>query len=58
MTVILHSILLMLVLWLGSYAAYLLFNHGLAPNARLQQLLRYLVAVTQRGTTATSAATR
>ncbi len=44
MTVILHSILLMLVLWLGSYAAYLLFNHGLAPNARLQQLLRYLVA--------------
>lgn len=37
-------ILLALVLWLGNYLFYLSFNHGLAPNARLQQLLRYLPA--------------
>ena len=44
MRAVLDSIGLMLFLWLGNYAVYLLCNHGLAPNARLQQLLRYLVA--------------
>lgn len=37
-------LVLALVLWLGNYVAYLCLNHGLAPNARLQQLLRYLPA--------------
>lgn len=36
--------LLMVALWLGNYAIYLSCNHGIAPNARLQQLLRYLPA--------------
>lgn len=35
---------LALVLWLVHYAVYMTCNHGLAPNARLQQLLRYLPA--------------
>ena len=38
------NVVLALVLWVGSYVAYLGLNHGLAPNARLQQLLRYLPA--------------
>ena len=40
----LADLLLFLLLWLGGYAVYLAFNHGVAPNARLQQLLRYLAA--------------
>lgn len=36
--------LLALALWLGNYILYLKLNHGLAPNARRQQLLRYLPA--------------
>ena len=40
----LATLALFLCLWLGNYACYRLFNHGLAPNAKLQQLLRYLVA--------------
>lgn len=38
------NLLLFLLLWLGGDALYLACNHGLAPNARLQQLLRYLAA--------------
>lgn len=41
---VLYSLLFIPVLWLGSYAAYMTCNHGLAPNARLQQFIRYLVA--------------
>ncbi len=41
---ILCNILLGFVLWLVGFTIYMLCNHGLAPNARLQQLLRYLVA--------------
>ena len=39
-----YNLLLFFVLWWGGYSIYLSFNHGLAPNARLQQLLRYLAA--------------
>lgn len=53
-----ENIMLMLLLWLGGYAVYLLCNHGLAKNARLQQLLRYLagalVAVVPLAVTGTS----
>ena len=38
------NVLLMVALWLGNYAIYLGCNHGIAPNARLQQWLRYLPA--------------
>ena len=41
---ILYCLLLTILLWTGSYTIYLTCNHGLAPNARLQQLLRYLAA--------------
>lgn len=44
MQTILYNIIAALFLWLGGYAAYMSFNRGLAPNARLQQFLRYLVA--------------
>lgn len=36
--------LLALFLWLGNYMLYLAINHGLAPNAKRQQFLRYLPA--------------
>lgn len=39
-----NDIILALILWLGNYILYLCLNHGLAPNAKLQQLLRYLPA--------------
>lgn len=39
-----YSLMLMPVLWLGSYIVYRTCNHGLASNAKLQQLLRYLAA--------------
>ena len=39
-----YSLLLAPVLWAAGYVTYLTCNHGLAPNARLQQLLRYLAA--------------
>lgn len=39
-----YSLLLIPVLWLGSYTVYMTCSHGVARNARLQQLLRYLVA--------------
>jgi heptose-I-phosphate ethanolaminephosphotransferase len=38
------NLLLALLLWLGNYVVYLTCNHGIAPNARLQQFLRYLPA--------------
>lgn len=38
------NVLLMVALWLGNYAIYLGCNRGIAPNARLQQWLRYLPA--------------
>lgn len=41
---LLYNVLVFLFLWLGGYAAYMSFNKGLAPNARLQQFLRYFVA--------------
>ena len=41
---LLYSLILALLLWSGGYTIYLMCNHGLAPNARLQQLTRYLVA--------------
>lgn len=44
MTALPYNLLLALLLWCGAYATYMAFNHGLAPNARLQQLLRYLAA--------------
>ncbi len=44
MIVILCSIILALTFWLGGFAIYMLCNHGLAPNARLQQFLRYMAA--------------
>ena len=44
MTVVIEYTALFLFLWLGNYAIYRLFNHGVAQNAKLQQLLRYLVA--------------
>ena len=43
-TATIASLLTALVLWTGAYACYLGFNRGLAPNARLQQFTRYLVA--------------
>ncbi|MBQ9357684.1 MAG: phosphoethanolamine transferase [Prevotella sp.] len=39
-----HSLMLIPLLWVAAMAVYLGCNHGLAPNARLQQLLRYMVA--------------
>ena len=44
MVSIVECLLLIPILWLVSFAAYLLFNHGLAPNRRRQQFFRYLVA--------------
>ena len=37
-----NIIALFFLLWLGGFAIYMGCNHGLAPNARLQQFLRYL----------------
>lgn len=39
-----NCLLLALILWLGNYVMYLMINHGLAPNAKRQQLFRYLPA--------------
>lgn len=39
-----HSLTLVPLLWAVAMAVYLGCNHGLAPNARLQQLLRYMAA--------------
>ncbi|MCH5178642.1 MAG: phosphoethanolamine transferase [Prevotellaceae bacterium] len=38
-----YNLLVFIFLWTYSYMVYLACNHGLAPNARLQQLIRYLV---------------
>ncbi len=36
--------LLTLMLWATAFASYMLFNHGIAPNTRGQQLRRYVAA--------------
>ncbi len=43
MPVLCSIFLLYLLLWGGGYAVYMSCNRGLAPNARLQQFLRYMV---------------
>lgn len=39
-----YNIFLAFLLWIGSYTIYMTCNHGIAQNARLQQLFRYFAA--------------